>query len=411
MQSLRLVILTGASFAALASTALAGGFAIREQSAEGQGMSFAGVAAGTNGLSSMFWNPATTSQHNEYGFISESNVALVLPYAEAEDGGPAAPLPPFNDSGNIGEWAVVPASYWVYGVNDRLTLGASMTAPFGLTTDANDAWFGTWHGDKSAVKTYNFSPNASYKVNDWMSIGVGAQIEYMTVDLTSRIGGVGTQILDADADSLGVGLTAGLLFEPTAATDIGIGFRSSIKHNLKGDGNLGPLLVPVNLSADYSSPGTVTIGIRHQLNEQLTLMGGVEWSNWSRFEDLTLVNRDTGAIVGQTIEDWNDGWFFSVGAEYAYSDTLKLRGGLAYEISPVPDATRTPRSPDNDRYWASIGASYRFTDQMTAHLSYTHVFIKDGSVDLAATPSAPTPLVATFEQNVDIISVGLTRDW
>jgi long-chain fatty acid transport protein len=140
-------------------------------------------------------------------------------------------------------------------------------------------------------------------------------------------------------------------------------------------------------------------------------MGGVEWSNWSRFEDLTLVNRDTGAIVGQTIEDWNDGWFFSVGAEYAYSDTLKLRGGLAYEISPVPDATRTPRSPDNDRYWASIGASYRFTDKMTAHLSYTHVFIKDGSVDLAATPSAPAPLVANFEQNVDIISVGLTRDW
>ena len=41
----------------------AGGFAIREQSAYGQGSSFAGVAAG-GALSSMFWNPATMTQFN-----------------------------------------------------------------------------------------------------------------------------------------------------------------------------------------------------------------------------------------------------------------------------------------------------------------------------------------------------------
>ena len=40
------------------SVAHAGAFAIREQSACGQGASFAGVAAGCS-LSSMFWNPAT----------------------------------------------------------------------------------------------------------------------------------------------------------------------------------------------------------------------------------------------------------------------------------------------------------------------------------------------------------------
>ena len=39
----------------------AGGFALREQSAFGQGSSFAGVAAGGS-LSSMFWNPATMTQ-------------------------------------------------------------------------------------------------------------------------------------------------------------------------------------------------------------------------------------------------------------------------------------------------------------------------------------------------------------
>ncbi|MQA67450.1 MAG: transporter, partial [Alphaproteobacteria bacterium] len=43
------------------SEALAGGFAIREQSVYGQGASFAGIAAG-GALSGMFWNPAVMTQ-------------------------------------------------------------------------------------------------------------------------------------------------------------------------------------------------------------------------------------------------------------------------------------------------------------------------------------------------------------
>ncbi|HWL74252.1 MAG TPA: outer membrane protein transport protein, partial [Burkholderiaceae bacterium] len=46
----------------IVAEAHAGGFAIREQSACGQGASFAGVAAGGCDISSMFWNPATMTQ-------------------------------------------------------------------------------------------------------------------------------------------------------------------------------------------------------------------------------------------------------------------------------------------------------------------------------------------------------------
>jgi long-chain fatty acid transport protein len=84
----------------LASSSItwAGGFSIREQSTIGQGASFAGVAAGGGGLSSLFWNPAISSDYNEFGFISENNAALILPNSKSSLG-----------SGNIGEWAVVPA--------------------------------------------------------------------------------------------------------------------------------------------------------------------------------------------------------------------------------------------------------------------------------------------------------------
>src|SRR5882757_8595874 len=58
------------------ATANAGGFALREQSAYGQGSSFAGVAAG-GALSTMFWNPATVTQMPGMGF--EFGAAAIVP--------------------------------------------------------------------------------------------------------------------------------------------------------------------------------------------------------------------------------------------------------------------------------------------------------------------------------------------
>jgi long-chain fatty acid transport protein len=374
---------------ALSSTAMAGGFALREQSTIGQGSSFAGVAAGSGGLSSLFWNPAISSEYNEFGFISENNAALVAPYSKSNLG-----------SGNIGALAVVPAGYFSYGVTDQLTIATSTNSPFGLTTDGNDGWAGSLFGDKSAVRTYNFNPTASYKFNDMFSVGIGAQIQYMTVDLTTRAPGSGAQLFQADGDDLGFGFTAGVLFEPTDTTDIGIGFRSSIAHTLKGDARIGA--ANPGISAKFKSPETVTLGLRQQVTDQVTIMGGVEWANWSRFKELRIVDQASGAAIAATPFEWKDSWYFSAGAEYAHTDALTLRGGVAYEKSPVPDSTRSVRVPDNDRYWLSLGASYKFTDTMTANLAYSHVIIKDG--DVAA-------LNTTFKQHLNIVSIGLTRDW
>lgn len=405
-------LLSAAAILLMAGSVMAGGFAVREQSAEGQGAAFAGVAAGTNGLSSMFWNPATMSLHNGQGFVSESDAALIVPYSQAKDGrfGGLAPLVPFNDSGNIGKLAFVPSSYWTYGVNDKLTVGMAINSPFGLVTDAKDTWVGVTHGDKSDVKTYTASPQLSYRLNDMLSLGLGAQVEYMTVSLSSRQPTTGIRIAEVNADSLGLGFTAGVLFQPTDTTNIGLGFRSSIKHKLKGKSQFGAGGLAGTATANYNSPETVTLGVRQKMTDDLTLLAGVEWANWSRFKSLD-INLSAPPITASTKENWKDSWYYSLGAEYAATDALMVRGGIAYEKSPVPDATRTPRVPDNDRIWLSAGATYKLSDTMTANIAYSHVFIKNGGVNLAPTASAPFPLVANFKQHLDIVSAGLTVDW
>src|SRR5665213_2275797 len=77
VKSYLLACTSAAVLLAAAADANAGGFAIREQSAAGQGASFAGVAAG-GALSSMFWNPAIITQYN--GKTVEQDLAGIVPH-------------------------------------------------------------------------------------------------------------------------------------------------------------------------------------------------------------------------------------------------------------------------------------------------------------------------------------------
>ena len=100
--------------------ASAGGFAIREQSAYGQGTSFAGVAAG-GALSSMFWNPATMTQVP--GIQSETDVSGLIPYTRAHSGSRQLVLGAFGGTTNTADAAFVPASYMSYQFSPNLWLG------------------------------------------------------------------------------------------------------------------------------------------------------------------------------------------------------------------------------------------------------------------------------------------------
>src|SRR5689334_6767429 len=77
--SIRTIMLTGAALCATvlgSGTAQAGGFYVHEQSTYFEGTAWAGAAAGGPSLSSMFWNPATITQHGP-GLSSETSAAYI----------------------------------------------------------------------------------------------------------------------------------------------------------------------------------------------------------------------------------------------------------------------------------------------------------------------------------------------
>lgn len=410
-------IMAGFAACALAAVSVpdasAGGFAVREQSTELQGMSFAGAAAGSIGLGSMFFNPATVTQHD--GFVSDSNLALII--ASSEANGATGTGPGSGSSGNIGSGllgsvAPVPASYYSYQWNEMTYLGFSLNAPYGLETESS-AWLGGPHGFKSRITNIVGTPTVGFKVSENLSLAAGVQVSYLDGRLTTAFPGTLATLTEVEGDDFGVGFVAGLAFDLAEHTTFGIGFRSEIEHTLDGDFRAyavpGVLAAAVPMKADVTLPAQATVSLSHQLNEQFKVAASAEWTDWSTLQSLVIQTTALGNIP-QTF-DWKDGWFFSLGGEYAYNEALTLRAGVAYELTPVTDTHRGPRVPDNDRVWLSAGATYDWNDWITLHGAYTHIFIKDGNVNLPATAAVPFSLMASFEQSVDIVSVGATMKW
>ncbi len=412
----------GALIAATAD-ANAGGFAIREQSAWGQGMSFAGVAAGGSS-SAMFWNPATMTQIP--GLQSNSILTGILPNSTNTPGAGSA-LAGLGGTSNIAKDALVPAGYYTWQFRPDMWVGLAVTSPFGLSVTFPDMWAGRDYGDNgTSLTTYNATPSFAWRINDMISVGFGVQVQYGDAKLNKGLPffGGGFSDFTLEGTGWGYGFTAGMTVTPTPTTTIGLGYRSAINQKINGTmtvvGPLAALSTNGSASTTLNLPDVVSLGLKQRVGPQWTLLGTVEWTNWSRI-GTSAVAQGSGApasVAGTAVTlpfQFEDGWFFSVGAEYQWNDRLTVRAGAAYEKSPITDQVRIPILPDNDRYWLSVGGTYQLTPKISFDAAYSHIFVKDASINITATSGNPwfdgTAYAGSVNSHIDIISVAMHYRW
>jgi long-chain fatty acid transport protein len=412
------------------SQASAGGLAIREQSAWGEGASYAGVAAGGS-PSAMFWNPATTTQNGK--FALENSVSMIFPQTTQTGTNNLPPAPPpifFNDGiPNSSEPAIVAAGYASMQLNDRLWLGFSLNSPFGLSVGFNNPnWAGAFYGESSTLKTYNASPSVAYKVTEWLSVGVGFHAQYGQANLRRAIGGPipgfsspNVNLAQLTGDGWGFGYTAGVTLTPTPWTQIGVGYRSAMDQSINGSlttngfgGTPGPIATTLKL------PDSVNLGIRQGIMSGLTALGTVEWTGWRRIGTSNVVQGNGAPAlvpaagtpgVPVTIPfQWHDGWFYSIGLEYVAAPAWTVRGGIGYEISPVTDLVRIPLLPDNNRIWYSVGLTNNVTPGVSVDLAYSFVDVQNATVNVVPGNPSFNGLVTytgTSKASISIFSVGV----
>ncbi len=393
---------------ALTSTALAGGFSIREQSTSGLGSAFAGNAAGYD-LSTIYWNPAGVAIAGP-GLTTESHFSIIIPDVEidVDDGNPfLAALP--SGPNDIGRAALVPSSYAAYRVNDQITIGYGFNAPFGLANEAdNKIWDGQTEVRKAELLTYNFNPVVGYQISPTLSLGFGLQVMYTDLDLRQAAGVLPTSPdLTFEGQDWSFGFTLGMLWQPMQGTSIGIGYRSQMDHTLEGDQIVGGTFVQ-GIEADFDLPSILTVSLRQDLTSNMRLLGTFEWTDWDVLDTVVVKSQATGTPVAAIEANWDDSYFLSAGLEFDYNDQWTLRTGIGYEWAPSPDPHQKLVSvPDDNRVWLSVGGTYKWSETTSFDFAYTHIFVEDGDI---VRPAAPF-VTGESEASADIISVSFKSKW
>jgi long-chain fatty acid transport protein len=368
----------------------------------------------------MYWNPAAAAALP--GCNALSSYALILGSSDVSADSGELTKTPASRSTDVGSDAMVPASYIACQLSDKLFVGLALNSPFGLLTKPDDvSWAGSPIAVTSKVFTANFNPTVAYRITPTLTLGVGLQVEYFRLRLNhADLLGTGTR--SYEADDWGVGATAGLLWQPLPGTELGLGYRSAVGLDVNGAFVRGPSTGMLNgLRADATAgltlPEQVTFSFRQAVAPRWAVLGTVEWQNWSRLDDVTAAGPGCGPSgVCEVLHlNYRDGWFFSLGAEYAWAPTLVLRGGVAYEISPIQDSTRDILLPDSNRIFLGLGASYRYSEQIIVDFAYSHIFFEDAPYCIAiptggsshCIPGQQVLLRGDSDNSVDIVSVGL----
>jgi long-chain fatty acid transport protein len=447
----------GIALSFASSSAFASGFALLEQSGSRLGTAFAGTAAAADDASTIFFNPAGLAKlEGTQLLVVASGVSIS---SEFNDSGSRTALgqPLGGEGGDAGDWNAVPALYLALPLNEQFAFGFGVNAPFGLKTEYDNGWMGRFQALNSEVKTYNFNPSLSWRVNEQLSFGVGANYQRIQAELTNSLnytavvaqalqGRVQAGLLPASqlqplinanaglegatavrGDDASWGFNVGMLYEFSADTRIGLSYRSGVDYTLEGAVRFAPPsttnLVGAPIIAAVSAPGgqlangpvrldlelpdSATASLYHRMGK-VELMADVAWTGWSSIQELRIVRND-GTELSVTPELWEDTMRYALGATYQISDAIKLRGGVAFDETNVPDSNRTARLPDADRKWVALGAQWNPGGSFVVDVGYAHLFVDDAPLNQNdGNELARGLLLGEQQSSIDIVSAQLS---
>ncbi len=368
--------------------ALAGGFSLNEQCACAMGAANAGMAANAENATTVLFNPAGMSQ------LSGTNISFGAAYldidAEAKSGTYLATDALGNDvsgssGGDIADPAILPNIYMTHEVSDSIDVGFGIHAPYGLAADYDNDFTGRYFADKTELTAISFTPAISVNNGQGLSMGVALNIMYAEGRLSRYLdtGGLTTDTYaDVEGDDIGMTMRVGFQYDLSPATRIGLTAQTGTELELKGDmeftgypvatGNPASPIAQVSVKEDVTVPlaipESITVGIRHQLNDKFTLLAGATYARWSRFQELDVISREAGgaiaqspvegAVISHTTEKWHNTWQVNLGGVWQVSPVWALKAGYAYDESPV-DEYVTARIPSEDRHWLTLGAQWK----------------------------------------------------
>ena len=394
-----------------AGGANAAAFQLAEVSTSGLGRAYAGEAAIADNASVVATNPALmslfkTAQFSTGGVYVDSRINMngdVTSYATITSTGSG--MRTIKDGSasqrNVVPGAFVPNLYFVAPVNDKFALGAGMNVNFGLKSEYDDSYDAGIFGGKTDLTAINLNLSGAYRVTEGLSLGLGVNAVYAKAQVERNAGTIADSIQDQtvknafsvlseelkhlpqylsskdksvvslqDRAAWGFGWNAGVMYQFNEGNRIGLAYHSKVDIDFT-DRTATSLGVGKKGDLTLTLPDYLELSGFHQLTDKLAVHYSYKYTHWSRLTKL-YASYENGEKAFDKELQYSNNSRVALGASYNLDEKLTLRAGIAYDQA----ASRHQRSaaiPDTDRTWYSLGATYKFTPNLSVDLGYAYL--------------------------------------
>jgi long-chain fatty acid transport protein len=392
---------------AAAPSARAGGFLIYEHSAQATGMASVRTAL-WDSPSSLFYNPAAITELE--GFQLSLGDTLIRPHITY------TPLPPDQRTDDLdGIHPAVGESrlfyplhvYFTAEVLDWLTVGISVTNPFGLGTYWPEDWDGRYTAYQTELRTFFVQPVVAFDFAEAfdfpeearLSLAVAGQYVYSDAMIHQKV--QVTPTFDVQMELEGDGHSGGYGFSLFAAwfpwISIGASVRSNVVVDYEGTAAFTGMspetragLAMMGIALPESTPGGTSIEMPWNMNfgigfhaiPNLTIAADLYVALWESYDELTVnfacAHEDPPTCWGELAspalttfpKKWKTAYQASVALEYRPTDFLALRAGYGYVTDPTDPEYYDAMLPDGDRHLITFGIGARAPDLFRIDVGY-----------------------------------------
>jgi long-chain fatty acid transport protein len=400
--------------------ALAGGFAFNENgaAATGKAAAFVGEA---NDPSAIFYNPAGITQ---------------LPGTQVMIGASLVKLDStFRSSTTVestqlqDQFPVLPYVYITHrfkGWDERLSIGLGIYTPFGILVDWPDNWQGRFATTDDHLRVTVYNPTVAFQATPKLSLAVGLQVADVGAGFEQKFAipalGVGeSKVRVHGLDAHPVGWNVGALYHITDTTSAGIQFRSELQAKFRGEAEFsGPaaaLFSNTGFRTSLKLAPRIVAGVSTKVIPRWTINGDIEWQGWRTVGSIPKTFNDTAdslvpqsALNQRNLTNWENSWVYRIGAEFAATERLALRGGYFYDSSAVPNNTFSPVIPVANLHALTVGFGYKWP-RVVVDAAYLLGFYEKRSIDNTTTDpnnvAGPTAF-GSYSSMAQVLTVSVT---
>lgn len=357
----------------LPQAAGAEGFAINEWSAEGVAMGGARMFA-EGDAANVAYNPASITKVDGEAF--KVSATYLSPHGEYDlydaDGTKL-------DSGtNRVHFGFAPGTYYVKKLNDKDWFGIGAFSRFAMVSEFERGSDVSTNAFLSRLNGVSVTPTFAHKFDNKWSAAVGAEINYVGLTMEKNAMPGPSVPTHTKGKSYALGWNAAANYAFDEKNEIGVVYRSRIKHSMEADFNAYNIMAgSTNIGnrngdayGEVTLPDSWHIGYNHKFDDKTRVELNAVRTNWSTYDALNINVSGTRLPsfdrVHASPKNWEDGWRYAIGVEHKLSDKYMLMAGFAYDESSIPYDGGDFMVPTGNRKTYSIGARYNDKDQTLA---------------------------------------------